>query len=382
MCIRDRIKDCESAILLETSRYEGFFRRGICNFYKRQHAASIIDFETAATKLQTAKPLGHEKLTLQIQSWQSKNRAEMATTKVFRNKNVESQASTSSQPTPASASTNTTQAAPAPQIQPRPAQPPSGIPAGGAYTRQSFVTNSSGTIIYSWHQNNEKVVIFIKGKVKSKDAITTHFEEQRFDISFPTTSGDYDLSMDLYDKVVPETAKVTANFEEVEIHFEKKTKGVSWLRLDAPEAENGDANGKSEEKKATLPPPSAGQAPSYPSSSRVKKDWSKIDKEIEADMKKNKEYDEDPMNAVFKEIYASSDENTRRAMIKSFQTSGGTVLSTNWKEVAQKDYEGKDRPAPPQGMEYKKNQNDGFVYTLSSSWSYVVWNMYYSYQFK
>ena len=47
-----------------------------------------------------------------------------------------------------------------------------------------------------------------------------------------------------------------------------------------------------------------------------------------------------------------ADEDTRRAMIKSYQTSGGTVLSTNWKEVKEKDYE-KDIQ-PPQGMESRK----------------------------
>jgi suppressor of G2 allele of SKP1 len=36
-------------------------------------------------------------------------------------------------------------------------------------------------------------------------------------------------------------------------------------------------------------------------------------------------------------------------MIKSYQTSGGTVLSTNWGEVKEKDYEGKDRPDAPNG---------------------------------
>jgi len=36
-------------------------------------------------------------------------------------------------------------------------------------------------------------------------------------------------------------------------------------------------------------------------------------------------------------------------MMKSYQTSGGTVLSTSWDEVAKKDYEGKDRVDPPDG---------------------------------
>lgn len=49
-----------------------------------------------------------------------------------------------------------------------------------------------------------------------------------------------------------------------------------------------------------------------------------------------------------------ADENTRKAMIKSFQTSGGTVLSTNWNEVKEKDYENKDRPEPPKGQEWRK----------------------------
>jgi len=39
-------------------------------------------------------------------------------------------------------------------------------------------------------------------------------------------------------------------------------------------------------------------------------------------------------------------------MIKSYQTSGGTVLSTSWKDVADKDYEGKDRPEAPAGQKW------------------------------
>jgi hypothetical protein len=62
------------------------------------------------------------------------------------------------------------------------------------------------------------------------------------------------------------------------------------------------------------------------------------------------------MNDLFKQIYERSDPETRRAMIKSYQTSGGTVLSTNWGEVNDKDYEGADRPSAPDGQKWANEQ--------------------------
>jgi suppressor of G2 allele of SKP1 len=57
-----------------------------------------------------------------------------------------------------------------------------------------------------------------------------------------------------------------------------------------------------------------------------------------------------PLQNFFKSIFAQGDEDTRRAMMKSFVESNGTVLSTNWKEVGAKKIE----CTPPEGMEVHK----------------------------
>ena len=55
----------------------------------------------------------------------------------------------------------------------------------------------------------------------------------------------------------------------------------------------------------------------------------------------------DPANSFFKKLYAGADADTRRAMIKSYQESNGTALSTNWAEVGVKKVD----TTPPDGME-------------------------------
>ena len=75
----------------------------------------------------------------------------------------------------------------------------------------------------------------------------------------------------------------------------------------------------------------------------MQKDWSKIEKEIIAEEEEErKELKGDAaLNNFFQSIYANATEDQRRAMVKSFQTSGGTVLSTNWADVSKTDYEQK-----------------------------------------
>ncbi len=58
----------------------------------------------------------------------------------------------------------------------------------------------------------------------------------------------------------------------------------------------------------------------------------------------------DPTNRFFQQLYKNADPDTKRAMIKSYQESNGTALSTNWAEVKKETV----KTQPPEGVVAKK----------------------------
>ena len=98
------------------------------------------------------------------------------------------------------------------------------------------------------------------------------------------------------------------------------------------------------------------QPSNNPSTEKKTKKWDEITTKIlESD--KAKTTDDDPnvggdstLNGFFQQIFADADEDTKRAMMKSYQESGGTHLSTNWGEVSK----GKVPVSPPKDSEWKK----------------------------
>lgn len=82
----------------------------------------------------------------------------------------------------------------------------------------------------------------------------------------------------------------------------------------------------------------------------TKKNWDAIIDEFEKEEEKDQ-----GVNDLFKQIYESGSDEVRRAMNKSFQESGGTVLSTNWENVASKRVE----PKPPSANDDKPDDFRG-----------------------
>uniref|UniRef100_A0A1I7W678 SGT1 n=1 Tax=Heterorhabditis bacteriophora TaxID=37862 RepID=A0A1I7W678_HETBA len=82
----------------------------------------------------------------------------------------------------------------------------------------------------------------------------------------------------------------------------------------------------------------------------TKKNWDAIEKAaVEAEENEKLEGDA-AVNQMFRKIYADASDDVKKAMMKSYTESGGTVLSTNWAEISKRKTEVK----PPDCMEYKR----------------------------
>ncbi|ELU04389.1 hypothetical protein CAPTEDRAFT_114892, partial [Capitella teleta] len=195
---------------------------------------------------------------------------------------------------------------------------------------------------YDWYQTEAFVIISIMIKGVQQEDLKVDITERNLRVEVLMASGsNYTLDLDLLHAIDPERSVSKIFSTKVEIKL-KKCDGFRWEKLE------GDP------QLATVKHiPAAvlnADVHKYPTSSHVTKDWDKVVSDIKKDEKDEKLEGDAALNQLFQQIYCDGSEEVRKAMNKSFVQSGGTVLSTNWGEVGNKDIEMK----PPDGMEYKK----------------------------
>ncbi|GMY07338.1 protein SGT1 homolog isoform X2 [Fagus crenata] len=195
---------------------------------------------------------------------------------------------------------------------------------------------------HEFYQKPEEVVVTIFAKGIPANNVSVDFGEQILSVTIDVPGEDaYHFQPRLFGKIVPSNCRYDVLSTKVEIRL-AKAELIHWTSLEfskentVPLRVNASVVGASR--------------PTYPSSKPKRVDWDKLEAEVKKEEKDEKLDGDAALNKFFRDIYADADEDTKKAMRKSFVESNGTVLSTNWKEVGSKKVEG----SPPDGMEMKK----------------------------
>ncbi|KAL1822240.1 hypothetical protein DCAR_0310061 [Daucus carota subsp. sativus] len=193
---------------------------------------------------------------------------------------------------------------------------------------------------HEFYQKPDEVVVTVFAKGLPADSVTIEFGEQILSVTIEKPGEDaFVFQPRLFGKIVPAKCKYQVLSTKIEIRL-VKADNIHWTSLEFS---------KSTSVARVTNVSSGTQRPAYPSS-KPKKDWDKLEAQVKKEEKEDKLDGDAALNKFFREIYQSADEDTRRAMSKSFVESNGTVLSTDWKDVGSKKIEG----SPPDGMEMKK----------------------------
>jgi len=339
----EALSDAQIAVARSPNSYKAYLRKGMAAF-------SLEEYESAKSAFADGVKIAPESQQAHFRTWIRKCEAELA------DENEDEDEDTAPLGHPQHTK---------PQVVP--ATPPS-TPADPSYmsNRPDSSTSQLSTSVPAQSPNTEPVVekpkyrhewfqtathvtveVFVKGR--KKEQVKVQFQSKNIDVSMALDGGsEYNLNLDLADEIEVEACKFEVLSTKIEIKL-KKSRSVKWETLEAP----NDPTAKSVKQWDSVEDKSAPKATLYPSSSRqaakTGRDWDKLAKDSGADEEEKLEGDA-ALNKVFAGIYKNASDEQRKAMLKSFQESGGTVLSTNWEDVGKGPVKG----SPPNGMEMKQ----------------------------
>jgi len=193
------------------------------------------------------------------------------------------------------------------------------------------------TLRHEFYETDEVLTLSIFDKGADPEQVSVSFQPRRLEYKH----GEKELVLEpLKGQIDPEKSSYKVGKVKIEVKLAKMAHG-RW----------GTLTGDSPDILSSFPTPAPSAAPR-----KQQKNWEGITSAI-LEQDKSKSPTEDPnaggdaaVNEFFQKLYQDADEDTRRAMLKSYQESGGTTLSTNWDEVGKSKVDVK----PPEGSEWKK----------------------------
>jgi len=192
-------------------------------------------------------------------------------------------------------------------------------------------------IRHDWYQTDSHVVLTILIKNARQDDVKVQFSDNTMSciVRLPEDR-EYSLGLELQNNIIPTRSAYKLLSSKIEVKMQKAD-GIRWTKLEAGEERASSIK--------QFKPAEGGGAPCV-------RNWDKIVTDLTKEDEEKGEGDA-AINQLFQKIYAEGTDEVKMAMNKSFMESGGTVLSTNWKEV------GKDKVPikPPDGMEWKNWEN-------------------------
>ncbi|KAJ1664798.1 Cochaperone protein [Coemansia sp. RSA 1646] len=171
---------------------------------------------------------------------------------------------------------------------------------------------------HEWYQNDDFVIIEVFIKRVQKDAASIEFDTKSVSVSvkMPTGSENNFEFEPLMHDIVPSESVYEVLSTKIEIRMKKASAGQKWDHLEESEAQQIAKSNKL----------------SSLGTSRQGISWDSIAADAEKETKVKPS--DQGVNQLFQSIFKDADDDTRRAMMKSYVESNGTALSTDWKSVS------------------------------------------------
>ncbi|KAJ2555455.1 Cochaperone protein [Coemansia sp. RSA 1933] len=171
---------------------------------------------------------------------------------------------------------------------------------------------------HEWYQNDDFVILEVFIKRVQKDAASIEFDKKSVSVSVKMPTGsENNFEFDpLLHEIVPGESVFEVLSTKIEIRMKKASAGQKWDHLEETEAQQAAKN----KKVGSL------------GTSRQGISWDSIAADAERETKLKPS--DQGVNQLFQSIFKDADDDTRRAMMKSYVESNGTALSTDWKSVS------------------------------------------------